>query len=48
MVEVAVCLRLAVDRILAVVRARGVVMVMMEDAQPVYHFTVARRFPSGR
>ena len=41
-------LQALLGRTLIEMRARGVVMVMMEDAQPVYHFTVARRFPSGR
>lgn len=41
-------LQALLGRTLIEMRAQGVVMVMMEDAQPVYHFTVARRFPTGR
>ncbi len=39
-------LQALLGRTLTEMRAQGMVMVMMEDAQPVYHFTVARRFPS--
>ena len=41
-------LQALLGRTLIEMRAEGALMVMMEDAQPVYHFTVARRFPAGR
>ena len=40
-------LQAALGRALIQMRAEGALMVMMESGQPVYHFTVARRFPKG-
>jgi len=41
-------LQALLGRTLTEMRAQGVLMVMMEDAQPVYHFTVNRRMTAGR
>ena len=41
-------LQALLGRTLIEMRAQGVLMVMMEDAQPVYHFTVAKRIPARR
>lgn len=35
-------------RSIAELRAQGALLVMMENGQTVFHFTVARRFPKGR
>ena len=45
--EHARALQAELGRTLTEMRAQGAVLVMMEDRQPVYHFTVARRFRSG-
>lgn len=42
--ENAKALQAELGRVLTEMRAQGALMVMMEDAQPVYHMTVARRF----
>jgi hypothetical protein len=41
-------LQAELGRVITEMRAEGALMVMMEDAQPVYHMTVARRFRGGR
>jgi Family of unknown function (DUF5715) len=45
--EHAKVLQAELGRALAQMRKEGAVMVMMEDRQPVYHMTVARRFPDA-
>ena len=40
-------LQAELGRAIAELRRRGALRVMMEDRQPVYHMTVARRFPAG-
>jgi Family of unknown function (DUF5715) len=45
--EHARALQAELGRTLTEMRAQGAVLVMMEDRQPVYHFTVARRFRGG-
>ncbi len=41
-------LQAELGRTLTAMREAGALKVMMEDAQPVYHMTVARRFAAGR
>ena len=41
-------LQAELGRAITQMRAEGALMVMMENRQPVYHMTVARRFGSGR
>jgi hypothetical protein len=41
-------LQAELGRAITEMRAEGALMVMMEDAQPVYHMTVARRFRGAR
>ena len=40
-------LQAELGRALTEMRGQGALHVMMEDAQPVYHMTVAKRFPAG-
>lgn len=44
----AVALQAELGRVLAEMRAEGKLRVMMERQQPVYHMTVARRFPAAK